>query len=404
MSASSKSSMKVAIACGGTGGHFFPGVAVGKALIHRGNDVLLIASEKSVDREGAKGVEDARIEFLPAVAMVRGRLWSFFLGLSKAIFRCLRWFWHWRPDVVLVMGGFTSVAPAMVGRLFGARVFLHEANSIPGRANRILARLCHGIFVGFPAAQSHFPGRHVQVTGTPVRAQFQAPLPNDACEQFGLIEGQATLLVMGGSQGAQAINELMLELGPILSERYPTLQFVHLTGRNDNAQLTAMYQKTGARYVVAGFCEDTTRVVRLASAVISRAGASSLAEFAVVGLPSLLVPYPSAVDDHQEHNALSFSEDGAAIRIKQSELDPPTVAEVLGRLLFDSDLRASMTDALGKWDSRMAAEQIADSLLGDALNRSGDIKSLEGSYEGLKSSGNESVDRSNFETRPCASL
>ena len=404
MSVSTNTSLKVAIACGGTGGHFFPGVAVGKELIRRGNDVLLIASEKSVDRDSAKGVENARVEFLPAVAMAKGRLIVFLLGLLKAIFQCLRWFIHWKPEVVLVMGGFTSVAPALVGRLLGAKVFLHEANSVPGRANRILARLCHGIFVGFPSTESHFAGRKVLLTGTPVREQFQSTLPKDAFEQLGLVSGQTTLLVMGGSQGARPINELMLQVVPLLIRRYPNLQFIHLTGRNDNAPLKAMYQETGAKHYIAQFCEDTTQIVRLASAVLSRAGASSLAEFAVVGLPSLLVPYPGAVDDHQEYNALNFVNDSAALRIKQSDLDPVVVVDALGQLLFDPGMRSQMVEALQRWDSRGAAGLIADRLVGEFMNAPRDLDSLGNASMKREPSLGKPVDSSDIETRQCATL
>ena len=332
-------------------------------LVSRGNQVMLIASQKDVDRENAKGLDDYRIEFLPAVAFLRGRLLAFTWGMLRALSLCVKWFFGWRPDIVLVMGGFTSVAPAIVGRMMGARIYLHEANSIPGRANRLIAKWCHGIFVGFPSTESFFPGRKVTVAGTPVRSQFCEALSNSPFHRFGLVPDAPILLVMGGSQGARGINRLMLNVVPLLCEKHPDLQFVHLAGRNECESLREMYRDHCGRFYLSEFCSDTSVLVRMASAVLSRAGASSLAEYAAAGLPALLVPYPAAVDDHQKHNALIFSQDGAAMMVNEKEAIPSLIAASLEQMIYDRSVHSKMENSLKHWDPSHAAQRIADDLV-----------------------------------------
>ena len=357
------SQRKVAIACGGTGGHFFPGVAAAQEVKRRGGQAMLFASRKEVDQESAAALPDARIEFLPAVALLRGRKLAFAWGEIRALALCLARFLRWKPDVVLVMGGFASVAPAIAGKLLGARVYLHEANSVPGRANRCLARLCRGIFVGFPSAKAAFGGRKVVVSGTPVRKEFRQALRPEIYRRLGLVSGSPVLLVMGGSQGARSLNDLMAEVAPLLWRRHPDLQIIHLTGKHDHAPLRALYQRLGLRYFLSEFCPNASELIRLATAVLSRAGASSLAEYAAVRLPALLIPYPHAADDHQRKNAVIFAESGAAEWLEESRLRPSDAARVLSRLLYDQEARRLMKKALRGWNAESAAARIVDDLM-----------------------------------------
>ena len=358
---------KVAIACGGTGGHVFPGVAVAQEVRRRGGQVMLFASRKEVDRESALTLPDARIEFLPAVGLLRGRSLAFAWGEIRSLALCLRRFLRWKPGVVLVMGGFASVAPAIAGRLLGARVYLHEANSVPGRANRCLARLCRGVFVGFPLAKEAFGGREFVVSGTPVRREFQQALRPEVCRRLGLVSGSPILLVMGGSQGAQALNDLTAKVAPLLLRRHPDLQIIHLTGKHDHSSLRDLYERLGLRYFLSEFCPNASELIRLSTAVLSRAGASSLAEYAAVRLPALLIPYPCAAADHQRKNAVMFAESGAAEWREERRLRPSEAAQVLSRLLYDQEMRRRMQKALQFWNAEGAAARIVDDLL-DAEN------------------------------------
>src|ERR1019366_4567523 len=167
----------IAIACGGTGGHLFPGLAVAEQLQQRGCDVALLISPKDVDQQAVKIAHGMEIFTLPAVALQNGNYFSFAGSFVKSLFAARKIFNKRRPDAVLAMGGFTSAPPVFVAKDTGIKAFLHESNTIPGRANRILSRFVDGAFVGFPEAAARLKTRKVTVTGTPVRPQFQ---PRDA--------------------------------------------------------------------------------------------------------------------------------------------------------------------------------------------------------------------------------
>ena len=355
---------KVAIACGGTGGHFFPGVAVAEALRCQGHQVMLLASRKGIDQKAAEAVPDATVRFLPAVGLTSGRSLAFAWGLFKSLALCLIWFIRWKPDAVLIMGGFTSVAPALVGRFLGKRVWLHESNSVPGRANRFLAKCASGVFVGFESAADCFSHPQVIASGTPVRQKFGKKLAPGTYLDWGLLPGKPVLLVMGGSQGAMVLNELMADAAPQLVKRHPELQIIHLTGPNGCDTMQALYRRLGVRHQVMEFCADTTDLIRLATVVLSRSGASSLAEYAAVGLPALLIPYPNAVDDHQKLNAELFCGAGAAYWLDQRKLRTLEVVTILDRLLGDRSERHRMKRALEGWDVAGAASRIVHDMLG----------------------------------------
>lgn len=354
----------VAIACGGTGGHLFPGIAVAEILRNAGCEVVLFVSRKEIDKHSLQSIRDMEIVDLPAVALLAGNLpafarsaWSSFLASRKA-FRARR------PSVVLAMGGFTSLGPILAGRLAGATTFLHEANSIPGRANRWLASFAHGMFVAFPGAASLLgdPER-VEVVGMPVRPAF-TPLEAGPCRMaLGLDPGAPVLLVMGGSQGAKSVNEAVVAALPLLAERTPGLQLLHLTGHATFEQMQAAYKSFPGRAVVLPFLTEMELAMGAATASISRAGASSIAEVAAMRLPTLFIPYPHAADDHQFYNARALAQDGAARMLAQGKMDPETLARVVGELMGDEWTRGRMAEALGRWHRPDAAEKIAARIL-----------------------------------------
>jgi UDP-N-acetylglucosamine--N-acetylmuramyl-(pentapeptide) pyrophosphoryl-undecaprenol N-acetylglucosamine transferase len=176
----------------------------------------------------------------------------------------------------------------------GARTFLHESNTIPGRANRWLARVVHGAFVGFPTAAGRLHNRNVMVTGTPVRLCFQARAAADCRAELGLDQARPVLLVMGGSQGASGINELVLRSLPLLASRAPEWQWFHLTGPGDVERVRQTYSALKLRAVVHPFFAGMEVALGAATVAVSRAGASSLAELAAMRVPAVLVPYPAA--------------------------------------------------------------------------------------------------------------
>ncbi|HTA29588.1 MAG TPA: undecaprenyldiphospho-muramoylpentapeptide beta-N-acetylglucosaminyltransferase, partial [Candidatus Cybelea sp.] len=337
------------IACGGTGGHLFPGLAVGEELRRRGCRVTLMVSPKDVDQHAIGSISGLGIVTLPAVGLNRGGWISFVAGFWKSYLQARKLFAHQRPDVVLAMGGFVSAPPMAAGKLCGARTFLHESNSIPGRANRWLARWVDGAFVYFSTAQEQLRAKHVEVAGMPVRQQFLLPLTvTDARAALGLNPSAPVVLIMGGSQGASKVNELALGAVPALRQAVPDLQFMHLTGTHDLEKVRAGYQALHVPALVRAFSDEMPVALAAADVAVSRAGASSLAELASRRVPAVLIPYPSAADNHQYFNALAFAHSRAACMLQQEAATPALLADELLDLL-DASKRSAMQQALAAW-------------------------------------------------------
>jgi UDP-N-acetylglucosamine--N-acetylmuramyl-(pentapeptide) pyrophosphoryl-undecaprenol N-acetylglucosamine transferase len=363
----------IAIACGGTGGHLFPGLAVGEQLLERGCDVTLLISPKEIDQQSVKNEREMKVVTLPAVGMTRGHFAEFISGFLASYRAAKKHFRSRPPQAVLAMGGFTSAPPVLAGRAFHAATFLHESNVIPGRANRWLAHVVTQAFVGFPATAARLHHANILCTGTPVRPQFQ-PSDTGACRMsLGLDLRRPVLLVMGGSQGASGVNDLMIAALPQLVATLPDLQYIHLTGPKDSEKVQAAYSGNGCRAVVRPFLTEMELALGAATAAISRSGASSLAEFAAMRVPSILVPYPAAADDHQLHNALGFTETGAALLLEQGSATPGQLVDHVARLIGDAGSRTAMCGALERWDAPRAAARIAEKIVAtvEALNWGG---------------------------------
>ncbi len=353
----------VAIACGGTGGHLFPGLAVAAELVRRGCGVTLLISPKEVDQQGVKSAVGLDIVTLPAMGWSRGRRLGFLRGFWNS-YRAAKRIFHARPpQAVLAMGGFTSAPPVLAGKGCGAATFLHESNIIPGKANRWLAHVVDQAFVGFPSAAGRLFHRNAITTGTPVRPQFQ---PGDAggCRiALGLDPERPVLLVTGGSQGASGVNELVLQALPTLAVRAADLQWVHLTGINDFENVRRRYAAQNHKAVVRPFLTEMELALGAATVGVSRSGASSLAELAAMRLPAILIPYPAAADNHQWYNARAFVDAGAALLLEQTHATGEKLAALVLKLLQDKATCAAMARELVRWHSPHAAEVIAEKIL-----------------------------------------
>lgn len=357
-------SLRVVIACGGTGGHLFPGLAVAETLKERGHEVLLIVSEKSIDSVALKAHPEFRYEKLPSIGMPS--------VLSPAFVRFLRRSWEslgycrdvyrrFRPSVILGMGGFTSTAPLLAGRLAKLPTFIHESNAIPGRANKLAARFTTKVLLGFEDCARFFPGKDVVVTGTPVRRNLGEPLDRlTALETFRLEPDRRTLLVMGGSQGASGLNQALFKCAPLLREH--AIQIIHLTGERDDRLAAANYQREGIPHYVAPFHHKMEEVYSAADLAISRAGAASLSELSQFSLPSILIPYPYATDDHQTFNAQVFTRAGAAELQQEERISPDSLAALIGNLLTHDARRQEMARAAHAICPRNAAGNVADEI------------------------------------------
>jgi UDP-N-acetylglucosamine--N-acetylmuramyl-(pentapeptide) pyrophosphoryl-undecaprenol N-acetylglucosamine transferase len=375
----------VAIACGGTGGHLFPGLAVARQLQQRGAKVALLISPKDVDQQAVKSARDLEIFTLPAVALQNHNYFSFARSFWQSWRAAKKIFQARPPQAVLAMGGFTSAPPVIAGNAFGAKTFLHESNTIPGRANRFLARFVDEAFVGFPEAGTRLKARKITTTGTPVRPEFQPGNAAGCRTALGLDPNRSVVLVMGGSQGASGLNDMILSALPLLNvgvqasacsspdtlkrelqqstNKVSAPQFLHLTGTSDYEKVKQAYSAHGLNAVVKPFLAEMDLALGTATACVSRSGASSLAEIAAMRLPSLLVPYPTAADNHQFINARVFETTGAARLLEQKNSTPEKVAAIVSELIGDEAARTKMQSALAQWHAPKAAEQIAEIIL-----------------------------------------
>lgn len=361
-SVKNQSNQRVAIACGGTGGHLFPGLAIGEELLRNDCEVTLLISPKEVDQEAVRTVSGMQIETLPAVGLTRGRVLNFAMGFWKSYRMAKRLFKNARPSAVLAMGGFTGAPPVLAGRSMGAKTFFHEANSVPGRANRWLARVVDSGFLYFPQAAQGVRGCATEVVGMPVRSQFLETIdPVAARMALGLKAEPPTLLVMGGSQGASGINDLVIGALPVLKEA--GVQLLHLTGARDLEKVQAAYSAVGCQGVVRPFLSEMDFALGAATVALSRAGASSSAELAAMRLPAILIPYPTAADNHQYFNAKAFADSGAARMVEQKNATADTIGAEILELIRNPELRSSMAWALGKWHYPDAAGNVARRIL-----------------------------------------
>lgn len=366
--------LQVAIACGGTGGHLFPGLAVAQVLQERGVGVTLLISPKEVDQRAARSCHGVDTMVLPVAGWQSGTRFACLVGSLRSIGcvrKLLRRTGRW---AVLGMGGFTTLPAALAALGCRCPVFLHESNAVPGRANRWLARWARGVMVGYEAACPRVHGRWVRVTGTPVRREIilasrligAARLERRArvLSSFGLDAERPVVLVVGGSQGAHPLNVSVLACLDRWSQTGVSMpQWIHLTGFRDEATVRAGYASRGIPATVMAFSDQVADLLLAATVVLSRAGASFLAELVAVGVPAVVVPFPAAADDHQVHNARCLAQTGAIRMILQSEASPERLAFELGSLLKDPLARERMRQVQQTWHRPDAAERVAEILL-----------------------------------------
>lgn len=359
------------IACGGTGGHLFPGIAVAEELRSRGHDAVLLISEKQVDRDGATKYTGLRFKVVPAIAKpssLSPRMLPFLWRLWRTAGDCRELLRAERSSAVLGMGGFTSLPPVYAGHRLGLPAFVHDSNALPGRANRLTARFCTKVMVGMAAAVPHFGTRPTVVTGTPVRLELRELPPREqAAATFGLDPARPVVLVTGGSQGALRLNHLAAAAAASLPADW---QVLHIAGASgETAAREASRNRPG--YHVLGFCDRMADAYAAADLVIARAGASSLTEFARAGLPAILVPYPFAADDHQTRNAEVFTAAGAAELVQERDLDAAGLAARIQGILGDLQRSAAMAQAARGLDTPDAAARVCAEIE-DACARAAD--------------------------------
>jgi UDP-N-acetylglucosamine--N-acetylmuramyl-(pentapeptide) pyrophosphoryl-undecaprenol N-acetylglucosamine transferase len=354
---------------GGTGGHLFPGIAVAEQLLTQRPEarILFVGSDRSIERQILAGTPFLHCELpAPSLAVVRRHPLQFARQLNAARRQARELLERESPLAVIGCGGFASAAPVYAAWRQSVPFVLLEQNTIPGRATRWLSRLGGTVCLSFEAARSHLPSSaRTLVTGNPVRREIEelANRPNETARQPGEIR---TLLVLGGSQGARPVNEMLIDFANRSAHALAGWQVVHQTGQADVGRVRQAYAAAGIDADVAAFFPNLAVQYRQASLVVSRAGATTLAELACAATPAVLVPYPQAMDNHQWHNARVFEQAGAAVIVEQQS-DPTAGSqafdETLSRLLNDEHRRATMARAMAGLARPDAAARVVDCLM-----------------------------------------
>jgi len=354
--------MRIVIAGGGTGGHLFPALAVAEVLRARGHELLIFISEKEIDTLATKDRGEFRFEKLPGIGMPKilsPQIFVFLKQFNAGLSPCRAIYREFKPDAVLGMGGFTSTAPILAGLMRKIPTFVHESNAIPGKANRLNAKMTRAVLLGFADCAKYFPKSRCEITGTPIRRSLAQRVPKEkALAAFGLQPDKKTLLVMGGSQGARGINKAVLAALPGL--KAADIQIIHLTGRKDEQEALDTYHRENIHAYVAAFHHRMEEAYSAADCAVSRSGAASLAELSHFGLPSILVPYPHAAENHQALNAEIFARAGAAALLDESGITGEILAAKVRALMDDAAGLQRMSQRLEALAPRDAAARVAD--------------------------------------------
>jgi UDP-N-acetylglucosamine--N-acetylmuramyl-(pentapeptide) pyrophosphoryl-undecaprenol N-acetylglucosamine transferase len=356
------------IAGGGTGGHVFAGVAVADAWREQygaGTPIVFVGAqgrieEKLVPRAGYP-LMLLKLGSLKRVSL--GRRLKTFYQLPVSLLKSGGYLLRHKPRAVLGVGGFASGPLVLMARvlrllrLTPSRIAILEMNSVPGFTNRVLGRMADQVFCSFPGMEAQFPHSRVRMTGNPVRNTMArlAPAPR---EPF-------TIFIFGGSQGALGINTLVLESLEHLGDLKARLRFIHQTGEADYERVAEGHRKAGTEARVEKFIHEMPEAYAQSSLLICRAGASTLAEIAAVGRAAVLVPLPTASDNHQEKNARVFADAGAALLVKQGPGAGAELARLVRGLVADPAGLTRMEEAVTAFCRPHAAREIVESLSND---------------------------------------
>lgn len=345
----------VIIMAGGTGGHVYPALATAKELISRGYSVSWLGAPESFE---SRLVPQHHIDFDEIqIKGLRGnglkRLLSAPWLLSRSLAQALAVMHRRKPALVVGMGGFASGPGGVAARLTGTPLVIHEQNAIPGATNRLLAKFAAVVCEAFPGTFS--ASKKVRTTGNPVRAEIAAIAP--PAKRMTSRKGPLQLLVVGGSLGAAALNEVVPAAVALIEEQQRPITG-HQSGRGKEQQTLQAYEDAGVKSWVVEYIDDMAEAYSWADLMICRSGALTISELAAAGIPSILVPYPHAVDDHQTQNAKYLADRGAAIVIQQRDMTPAVLAQKIRMLDRDKLLHmAQKARLLARSD---ATSQVAD--------------------------------------------
>lgn len=359
---------RVIVAGGGTGGHLFPGIAVVEELRRRAPevDVTFVGTEKGIEARviPERGERLELIDVAPLKGRTAGQLMRSLMMLPGAFSQAMSVLKRHRPDLVIGVGGYASGPMLLAAAARGIPTALLEQNAHVGMTNRVLAPVSGRAYVAFDEAAEQIGRSRAKLLGNPVRRAFVETARSAMLDPEGFEARSRRIFVLGGSQGAKALNETVPAALAELDLAARGITVLHQTGAAMRDAVAARYEELGVDAEVVPFVDDMAKAYSSASLVIARAGATTLAEVCAIGRPSILVPYPFAADDHQARNAEALERAGAAIAIRESALDVTSLRNAASSLLDDADARCRMADAARQHGKPDAAAAIVDDLVG----------------------------------------
>ena len=361
---SNKKVIRLMLTGGGTGGHLFPAVATAQQFQKQfpNTEVLFVGTKRKVDTGALKnyGFASRTIDCYGVKGKNPYQLLKAIVTLPRAYMQALKVIKEFKPDVIVGGGGYVTGPVISAAKSMGIPAVIHEQNSVPGLANRKLGAIVDTICLSLPGSGTQFNQNKVVYTGNPVRTDIL-----ELARQKRKTEAKKkTILVLGGSQGAQAINEMVPKaLGSIESMLKNELRIIHQTGEKDVEGVRRAYETQNIEAKVEPFFRNMPSVYKEADLVVSRAGATTLAEISVLGKPALLIPYPYAADNHQEKNGDYYVQGGGAIQFIQKKLTAEKLGDAVVTLLNDPEKLRKMSVAMKKLSYPAAAEQIVSCCL-----------------------------------------
>ena len=355
--------MRFLICGGGTGGHLFPGIAVAEEVIFSvaKSDILFVSTGRPTDLKVLAG----KRVFKQAVLKSSGLKGKGIISKIEALLQIPLSVWQaiglirdFKPDVVLGVGGYVTGPMLLAAKIMRLPTCIHEQNSVPGLANRIIAKFANKVFLSIAGSEKYFAAKKCIMTGNPVRKEIIAFAGGEKKGQ------QLILLVIGGSLGAHGVNKIVAQAARVIRRSYPeTLTIIHQSGEKDRLMLQKEYGKIGIKAKVIPFIKDMAVAMARADVIISRAGATSIAEMAVMGKAMILIPYPHAADDHQSKNAEWLVAGEAALAFKEESLNAGVLAKATLDLLDKPEQRAILGRNARKLGKANAAKIIVKECL-----------------------------------------
>jgi UDP-N-acetylglucosamine--N-acetylmuramyl-(pentapeptide) pyrophosphoryl-undecaprenol N-acetylglucosamine transferase len=362
--------MRILVTGGGTGGHIYPAISIALAYKerHKHTEILYVGRQEGLESEIVPN-HGLEYESIPITYLKKKTIrWmvKYVVSLCKALLRSRKIINDFKPDVIIGTGGYVTGPLLFMGQQMGVKTVLHESNAFPGKANRFFSKKAHIVFISYEGARKHFTdASQVILSGTPVRKEFSTVNRDKSRQALGINDDEFLVVSFGGSGGAKKLNESVMELMKKLSGE-EKLRYIHVTGKAYYNVFLKRQLDLDIRFEdnvsVMPYIEDMPLYMSAADLLITRGGALTLSELMVLGTPSILVPSPNVTDNHQEHNVRALSDQGAAILLKEDDMDYFTLYQKIESLKDNPKELADMRQALSKLSENDATSVIVKAL------------------------------------------